>query len=107
MELESSGFAIEEPQEITNITPEENTAKIVRLFEYLTGDDKTKAQAAYDEAKSDWPGRWMGQNEPHCYAIADTLSWITGDEGHHEGMGLGEDDALVKKIRAFAISEPE
>tara|TARA_B100000949_G_C14000070_1_gene332831 strand:- start:61 stop:369 length:309 start_codon:yes stop_codon:yes gene_type:complete len=102
MELESSGFAIEEPQEITNITPEENTAKIVRLFEYLTGDDKTKAQAAYDEAKADWPGRWPGQNEPHCYAIADTLSF-DGDAG----MGLGEDDALVQKIRAFAISEPE
>ena len=102
----TKGLIIEEPQEVSNITPEENSAKIVRLFEYLTGDDKTKAQAAYDEAKSDWPGRWLGQNEPHCYAIADTLS-LTGDEGHYEGMGLGEDHALVKKIRAFAINEPE
>ena len=93
---------IEEPEEIANLTPEENTAKIVRLFEYLTGDDKTKAQAAYDDAAANWIGRWAGQSEPHCYAIADTLS-LSGDEG----MGLGENHALVKKIRAFAISEPE
>ena len=95
-------MVIEEPPEITNITLEENSAKIVRLFKYLTGVDKTKAQTAYDEAKADWPGRWAGQNEPHCYAIADTLSF-----GGDAGMGLGENNALVKKIRAFAISEPE